>query len=153
MKPERMESAIEALAQSKRPIVRRAISMEHRPSTLQATKTEDVGAQPPRISDLIPPPSSSKAIARGSMAPSDGTGTGATFTTHISQASSARQEGRSGSEQSHVPDFAPGRGGDGTGGASRPTSGERDHSAEAEAHARVERQKETLGKLRKILAW
>lgn len=126
--------------------------MEHRPSTLQATTPDDIGAHPPRISDLIPPPSSSRAIARGSMGPSDGAGTGATFTTHIAQGPATTQrEGGSESGQSHVPDFAPGRGGDGTGGASRPTSARK--TGLAEAHARVERQKETLGKLRRILAW
>ena len=152
MKPERMESAIDALAKSKRPIVRRAISMEHRSSTPPATLT-DVGSQPPRISDLIPPPSSSRAIARGTAGSTTGTGdrTGATFTTHVAEGPNVSQSSGHEDDQSHVPDFAPGRGGDGTGGAGRPTGDGKDHVAEAQA--RVERQKQTLGKLRRILAW
>lgn len=143
---QRLQNPIDAVIKSQRPIVRRAISMEHRPTT-PPVSVPDVGAQPPRIADLVPPPTSPVAIARGM-----GTAPGSTYTTYVAEGPSAASEQvQSEMVSSNVPDFAPGRGGDGIGGTGRPSGGGRDRHAEA--RARVERQKQTLAKLTRILAW
>ena len=123
----------------KRPIVRRAISMET-PSQASAPiqPLEEVGAQPPRIQDLIPPPTSPVAIARGL-----GSGHTTNFTTHVAEESQPQIPDRM-----ELPDFAPGHGSDGINANLRSSS-----SPRAQSEDRQRKQKDTLAKLRVILAW
>lgn len=145
VKPDRIESAIDNVDLSKRPIVRRALSMEMRSSS--PSQSNEVGAQPPRISDLVPPPTSPVAVARGM-----GSSSGTTYTTHVAEsAGPTAVDPRPASAMPNVPDYAAGRGGDGIGGADRPSGNGRDGLDEA--NARIAKQKETLGKLRRILGW
>jgi hypothetical protein len=117
--------------------------LEMRPdSPLTLTEREDhdpeVGAQPPRIEDLLPPPSSPVAIARGIGSTTDN------FTTHVSDDPHAPDR-----PKSDIPDFAPGRGGDGIGGVGLPSI----EMTRAASEDRHRKQKDTLSKLRVILAW
>jgi hypothetical protein len=133
--------AFDIMSRQKRPIARRAISMEmgsHSPAPIQAS--EEVGAQPPRIQDLVPPPKSPEAIAKGL-----GSGRTTTFTTHVAHDSQPHIPDRV-----DLPDFAPGHGGDGTVGASKPG---RSASPRAQSEDGQRKQKDTLAKLRVILAW
>jgi hypothetical protein len=110
----------------------------HSPAPIQSS--EEVGAQPPRIQDLVPPPKSPEAIAKGL-----GSGRTTTFTTHVAAESQPQIPDRT-----DIPDFAPGRGGDGIGGAGIPG---RSASPRAQSEDRQRKQKDTLAKLRVILAW
>jgi hypothetical protein len=101
---------------------------------------EGVGAQPPRIQDLVPPPTSPVAIARGL-----GSGHTTTFTTHVAEDSQPHIPDRV-----DLPDFVAGHGGDGIS-ASKPSG--RSASPRAQAEDRQRKQKDTLAKLRVILAW
>jgi hypothetical protein len=141
--PDRLQSAFDVVAESKRPQARRAISFETRSETTAALP--DVGAQPPRIQDLVPPPTSPVAIARGL-----GAGTTTNFTTHVSDDPQSHSHGEPG-PQHIVPDFALGRGGDGIGGHNHPSS---DHSrSSSQSQDKHRKQKDTLDKLKAILAW
>ena len=133
--------AFDIMSRQKRPIARRAISMEtgsHSPAPIQPK--EEVGALPPQIQDLVPPPKSPVAIAKGLG--SDHT---TSFTTHVAN-----------DPQPHIPDrvdlpdFARGHDGDGTRGAGIPG---RSASPRAQSEDRQRKQKDTLAKLRVILAW
>jgi len=91
----------------------------------------EVGANPPRIQDLLPPPSSPVAIARGLES-----GVTTTYTTHVQDDPADRPP--------DIPDFAPPRGVDGIGG---------DKPSDSISEDRQRKQKDTLDKLRVILAW
>jgi hypothetical protein len=108
--------------------------MEHRSDPPPAPTETEVGAQPPRIEDLLPPPSSPVAIARGL-----GSGHTTTFTTHVQDDPASRNRT---DLAENIPDFGPGRAGDGTGVPS-----------DSHSDDRQRRQKDTLDKLRIILAW
>lgn len=168
IKPDRIESSFDTVTLSsanadnkstKRPIIRRAVSMEHPQSSPSRSTLGNVGAEPPRIQDLVPPPTSPVAVARGM---GSGSG-GATFTTHVAEGPPPSNQLPQAQPEytrpdsvvsSVIPDFAPGRGGDGIGGADRPSGSDKDgENSRAALQARIERQKETLGKLRRILGW
>jgi hypothetical protein len=110
----------------------------HSPAHIQPV--EEAGAQPPRIQDLVPPPKSPEAIAKGL-----GSGRTTTFTTHVAADPQPQIPDRA-----DIPDFASGRGGDGIGGAGIPG---RSASPRAQSEDRQRKQKDTLAKLRVILAW
>lgn len=131
-KPPDRQSAFDFVSQSKRPIARRAISMEMGSDPPAAMTEAEVGANPPRIQDLLPPPSSPVAIARGLES-----GVTTTYTTHVQDDPADRPP--------DIPDFAPARGVDGIGG--------HDKSTGSISEDRQRKQKDTLDKLRVILAW
>lgn len=138
--PDRHDSS-EVMSRQKRPIARRAISMEtgsHSPAPMESL--QEVGAQPPRIQDLVPPPTSPVAIARGLDS-----GHTTNFTTHVAEDAQPQIPDRI-----DIPDFASGRGGDVTGGVGVPG---RSASPRAQSQDRQRKQKDTLAKLRVILAW
>jgi hypothetical protein len=95
--------------------------MEHRSDPPPAPTETEVGAQPPRI-------------ARGL-----GSGHTTTFTTHVQDDPASRNRT---DLAENIPDFGPGRAGDGTGVPS-----------DSHSDDRQRRQKDTLDKLRIILAW
>jgi len=133
--------AFDIMSRQKRPIARRAISMEmgsQSPAPIQPK--EEVGAHPPRIQDLVPPPKSPVAIAKGL-----GSGHTTTFTTHVANDPQPQIPDRV-----DIPDFARGHDGDGTRGAGIPG---RSASPRAQSEDRQRKQKDTLAKLRVILAW
>jgi len=141
--PDRHESAFDAVARSKRPQARRAISMEHRSSTPPALP--DVGAQPPRIADMVPPPTSQAAVAHGL-----GTSASTTYTTHVADGAAMTHDPAD--RKDVIPDFASGRGGDGISGVGHPSqSGSEERTTMGQDSYR--KQRETLGRLRGILGW
>lgn len=104
---------------------------------------QHVGYDPPRIEDLIAPPSSVGRATSLGLSNLPGSTEAVPLTAYIDRPGEV--------ETSMVPDFAEGRGGDGIGGIGLPTEVASDMSGDRAK--RREREQDLLGRLRRILGW